>query len=138
MRYDPVTAYETLDASEKLYVAVRGSFTFDAEGAPESYDEDAPEEWLTSGHVTGKVLTPDGFVTPIDRDIVVVIGCAGPWCAVTEPSDDALMFLRQEADEAALYLDVGACTPNVFPRAQAEDFAAMEACMAGDCPPVAE
>tara|TARA_R100000322_G_scaffold94439_7_gene59096 strand:+ start:7859 stop:8257 length:399 start_codon:yes stop_codon:yes gene_type:complete len=131
-----VTAYETLDASEKRYVAVRGSFTFDGEGAPEHYDENAPEEWLTSGHVSGEVLTADGFTTQIDRDIVVVIGCVGPWCAVTEPSEDALMFLRQEAGGAALYLDVGACAPNVFPRAKEADFEAMEACMAGDCPPV--
>ena len=55
-----------------------------------------------------------------------------------QASDDALMFLRVEADGAAIYLDVDPCTPHHFGQPTEADFEAIEACMAGDCPPVPE
>ncbi len=138
MRYDPVSAFHEADESAKRYMVVRGALSFDAEGLPESYDEDAPEEWLTNGRVVGKSLAADGFLNDFAEDIVVVVSCLGPWCGMPQASDDALMFLRVEADGAAIYLDVDPCMPHHFAEASEADFEAMEACMAGDCPPVAQ
>jgi hypothetical protein len=98
MPYPPTVAYETADASDKVYSVVRGSFTYDAEGAPSGYDENAPEDdWLTTGRITGNVLTPEGYSSPVDAEVVVVISCVGPWCPTLAQDDDALMFVRQGA-----------------------------------------
>ncbi|WP_298496929.1 hypothetical protein [uncultured Maritimibacter sp.] len=135
MPYPPTVAYETADASDKVYSVVRGSFTYDAEGAPSGYDENAPEDdWLTTGRITGNVLTPEGYSSPVDAEVVVVISCVGPWCPTLAQDDDALMFVRQEADGKALYLDVAACQSNVFTGIEEQAFEDMQACMAGDCP----
>lgn len=106
MRYDPVTAVPRGGRVRQTLHGGAGRVEFRCRGLPESYDEDAPEEWLTNGRVVGKSLAADGFLNDFAEDIVVVVSCLGPWCGMPQASDDALMFLRIEADGAAIYLDV--------------------------------
>lgn len=113
-------------------MVVRGAFSFDPEGLPESYDEAAQEDYATPGRVVGQVLSQTGFMTEFDKDVVVVVECSGPWCGQPVPSDDALLFLHESG--GAYFLYVSPCVPHMFATPSEADFDAMVACYNGNCP----
>ncbi len=117
LRPDSVRLYEFARDSDDLYQIVLGRISsVEPIALPE-----APE--MGSGgigdgetniarstvRVTGTALTTDAFDQPFERNVILELGCLGPWCSDPPTMEkDLLLALRVDGD--ARILNPGVCS----------------------------
>lgn len=110
LRPDAVRLYEAARDSADPYWIVKGRVDF--REPPAAPDPDLGEPAATRARLSGMALTTHAFGAPFDRDIVVELTCAGPWCADTENLGRELVVALKVTD-AGPVLEIGPCRENV-------------------------
>jgi len=131
-------AYLEAAAAEEGYVPVLGNLDFDPELVPQvdwSNQIDVPQTTLIPATFEGDALSVRGVAQPFSTDVVLEIGCAGPWCPAPTPGR-SLAFLRKTSHSYVLV--VGACNGFLFGDPSDEQVRQVEDCLAGrTCEPSA-
>ncbi len=102
---DVVSSYNDAAASEKSYVVVHGTLTFDESKLPKSdlsQQEQTPPSTDIPARLTGKSLSKAGFKADFDRPITVRSVCFGPWCGQPASGTEYLSFLEKAGDTYVL------------------------------------
>ncbi len=125
--------YEEADESEKTYIVVHGTLTFDpAEMPPTDLSAPNPEGRRLDATLAGKGLTKKGFTQDFAADITLNATCAGAWCARAEPGAEVLAFL--EKSDAGYSLTITPCGGMAHQEPSEEDIDRVATCYAkGSC-----
>jgi|GEM_PF-319731 len=122
--HDVARTYEQAAQSDKTYIVVHGTLTFDESRLPKTdwqNQQKTPPDTLIPARLEGKSLTRKGFVARFSRPIMFNVQCLGPWCASAKSGTDYLAFLRrtgapsglgatgQSASGVSYQLDINAC-----------------------------
>ena len=122
--HDVARTYEQAAKSDKTYIVVHGTLTFDESRLPKTdwqNQQKTPPNTLIPAQLKGKALTRNGFVARFNRPITFNVQCLGPWCASAESGTAYLAFLRrtgtpsgsgetgQSASGGSYQLDINAC-----------------------------
>ena len=102
---DVIRSYNEAAASEKSYVVVHGTLSFDEGQLPEvdlNRQDETPPETDIPGRLTGKSLSQAGFEAEFDRPVTVRAMCFGPWCGRPVSGTDYLSFLEKSGDSYVL------------------------------------
>ncbi len=141
MPYFVENAYHDAETSPDAYVIVYGRLSFDPANLPHvdwEHQEDTPPDTGFAGHMTGSMLTPEGFSMPFDQEIRINIQCFGPWCGRLVPDIAHLVFLKQT--ESGFLLETDPCGGFAFPEPSSDMLRSVVSCFHhGPCkPPVRE
>jgi len=134
---DVARTYQELDAASETYVAVHGRLFFDPAGLPEGGAENqqsTPASTELPAWLSGRSLSPAGFVTRFEKPIVLDVRCLGPWCPSAEPGAEVLAFV--EAREGGHVLVLDPCYGKVFFEPGEQMLERAASCMRGEgCAP---
>lgn len=90
----------------------------------------APSEPETrKARLRARGITPAGFSTWIDRDVMVNITCAGPWCGSVPESERLLIFLRKDGTDWVI--DAPPCGGFVFVDPGQAEMRILRGCLSG-------
>lgn len=106
---DVMRSYAEAAASEKEYVVVHGTLSFDeAQLPPEDLlQNDKPPETDIPARLSGTYLTEAGFEETFDRPVTLRALCLGPWCGRPASGSDYLAFLEKAGD--GFLLEINPC-----------------------------
>lgn len=106
---DPVALYERARDAEESFLIIRGRILADGKVALPSDGKDAE----TSVRIEGLALTSEGFGTAFEREAILRLTCAGPWCPNAPEDGEALIAVELEG--SALVVEQGPCYANILP-----------------------
>lgn len=124
-------AYLEAAAAEESYVPVLGNLSFDPGLVPKvdwNNQTNVPQTTLIPATFEGDALNVRGVAQPFSTDVVLEIGCAGPWCPSPTPGH-SLAFLRKTSHSYVLV--VGACNGFLFGDPSEEQVKQVKDCLAG-------
>ncbi len=108
MPYGVTNAWHDASDSPEDYIVVHGVLTFDSNLLPK-VDMDnqgaTPPETLIPAHMKGYALTTKGFTKEFDQDIILNVGCFGPWCGGALSGVPYLGFLKKSGSKFQLDTD---------------------------------
>jgi len=121
-------SFTQFQASDDIYVIVKGQLTLDTTLLPKGMTLDAnpPEMTHVPARLSGMSMGPNGFVRPFDRDITLEVLCLGPWCGGVAPDIETLTFLRKVDDGYAL--TISPCGGSAFPEPTVAQEDALQKC----------
>ncbi|MFC6635922.1 hypothetical protein GV827_05260 [Sulfitobacter sp. JBTF-M27] len=127
-------SFAQFDAAEETYVVVHGRLTLDEKKLPKNLglDRKPPRLTILPGRLRGSSLTKAGFVLPFDQELSLEVSCIGPWCGSARNGEDALAFVRKDADGYALA--ISPCGGAVFGNPKPEMLKQVRTCLrTGTC-----
>lgn len=131
MRPDVARTFQWAAEADEAYVALFGSFAFDAPAPVPSADINFPIEHTMDAVFTGQTLGATQFQDNAPLDVTITFDCLGPWCgSLPDDGTPMLAFVQQTEDGYALI--VGPCFDTAFVSPTPEDVARVEACMRGE------
>ena len=100
-------SFARFDASEDTYVVVHGRLTLDETALPKgmTVDRDPPPLTVVRAKLQGFSLTRQGFTLPFEQAVSLEVSCLGPWCGSAKNGEDALAFLRKDAEGYVLAVE---------------------------------
>jgi len=135
MRPDPIETFQRLAAAPESYFVISGVLTFDEDDLPEptgGFDDPPPEP--IAGRFVGKGLSQAGFATPYVSDVLLQIGCAGPWCGSAQSGVEGVFFVP--AGGAPVTLQAEPCGGMIFYEPAPAVLDMLTSCMqGGTCSP---
>ncbi len=110
MAPDVAVSFNEAAASEKVYMVVHGTLTFDETKLPEvdiNHQDQIPPHVDIEARLSGMSLSKAGFETAFDRPVTLRALCYGPWCGRAVSGAAYLSFL--EKPETGFVLAVTPC-----------------------------
>ena len=133
---DVARTFQSLAESDATYFILRGALSFKASEMPRGDREDGEEPDPVLGRFAGKGLSLNGFDIPVESSIILQPSCIGPWCGATHPSDDVLIFVREDPSSNAYVLDLDECHWQIFHNPTKEMTRRLVTCLeGGNCKP---
>ncbi len=137
LRPDPITTFQALAAAPESYFVLFGQLTFDEADLPEGVSTDqtrAPAP--IQARFVGKGLTRNGFTNTYQSDVLLQVGCAGPWCGSARSGVDAVYFVQ--ASDPPVTMQAEPCGGMIFENPAQVTLDMLTSCMRGDaCSPQA-
>lgn len=133
LRPDPIATFQQLAASPEDYFVLYGQLGFNAVAVPPvvSNGENPTPDPIPARFV-GKGLDADGFIIPIASNVLLQIGCAGPWCGSARSGVDAVYFVPAAGQPLTITADP--CGGMIFEDPTQEVLDMLTSCMqGGDC-----
>ena len=135
MRPDPIETFQRLAAAPESYFVLYGQLTFDEADLPAgvSMDQTRNPDPIAA-RFNGKGLTPDGFTHDYVSDVILQIGCAGPWCGSARSGVDAVYFVA--VTDPPVTVQAGPCGGMIFEEPTDAVLDMLTSCMqGGPCSP---
>lgn len=132
MAPDVVTTYNEVAASDKRYVVVHGTLSFDEAKLPEvdlSKQDQIPPHVDIKAQLKGRSLSKAGFNNDFDRPVILRALCYGPWCGRPVSGINYLSFL--EESDAGYVLSVTPCGDYDFAEPSDEMLDKVNQCFGG-------
>lgn len=129
---DVARSYGDAEASVNAYVVVYGMLRFDNGKLPKvdwEHQEQTPPQTVILGRLTGHSLSPEGFVTPFDRAVTLLVECYGPWCGGANADIPYLAFV--EKSQGGYRVALSPCGGFDFPEPTDEMLDQAVQCMRG-------
>ncbi len=137
--HDVATTFKRVQASPDIYVGILGTLTFDESRLPVvdmQNQQDTPPVTRIPAQISGHTLSAEGFVTPFERNILLNVQCAGPWCAQPHSGIEYMGFMR--SDGGRYSLSIGPCGGDAFGKPTRAMRETVRECFAGgECRPSA-
>jgi len=128
---DVSTKFHDLSTAQSVFLVVHGAVTFDERALPKTDHSTLKRKTKDiPATIKGHLLTPAGYVSKFERDIVLQVDCLGPWCPNPKSGEPYLAFLKKTAQ--ALTLELDACGGNGFANPTAAQLDQGLACMRGE------
>lgn len=130
MRPDPLMTFQQLADAPETYFVLYGQLSFNEADLPPAVMEKqmhTPEP--IPARFIGHGLSPDGFTIDYVADLMLQIGCAGPWCGAAQSGVDAVYFV--EATDPPLTIHAGPCGGRIFEEPTQAVLDALTICMQG-------
>ena len=132
-------AYLEAAASDDPYLVVAGKLSFDEGLLPVTdweRQQETPPLTAIPARLEGKSLTSHGFSQVFGGDLLLEIGCAGPWCAGAKSGVDYVAFVELRGETGVV--TVGPCGGNLFDASSPEVTQQVLSCHKGNvCKPLA-
>ncbi len=132
MPWTHLHAWADAQNSEKLYLILRGDLIFDERDLPQTNWDDqgaTPAVSLIDAFFSGQQLGRNGFLRPLQTDVVLNVSCYGPWCASAVSGVTFIAFA--EMVDGTLIIETNPCGGFLFP-ATAEIEEDLTRCMRGE------
>jgi len=115
IRPDITRSYDWAEESEKTFIILRGVILAAAKNSPPGLRKPNVRPSAAMGVFTGSYLTETGFDYPVETEIRIKIGCAGPWCGSMPEGDERIYFVTVNPDGTDPTYSSEACGGNSFP-----------------------
>lgn len=116
MPWTHLHAWSDAQSSDRLYLILRGDLVFDERELPQTdWDDQAatPEATLINAFFSGYQLGRNGFLRPLQSDVILNVSCYGPWCASALSGEKYVVFA--ELIESDLVIETNPCGGFLFP-----------------------
>jgi hypothetical protein len=96
MPHSVEAAFKQAQTDAATFVVVQGRIDFDSAQVPakRSRADPDPETTVINATLTGFSLSDEGFRTPYNKPVQVVLDCFGPWCANVQRGGQVLAFVQ--------------------------------------------
>ena len=98
---DIARSYQQAAESEKQYIVVLGTFTFNARKLPKvdwDNQQDTPQDTFIQTQFSGTSLTRNGFTNAFSSPVTLNAKCFGPWCSSLVSKAKTLAFVEKTSD----------------------------------------
>lgn len=130
LRPDPIVTFQQLAQAPETYFVLYGVLSFDEKKLPPGVsDQQMRTPDPIPARFVGHGLSTDGFTIDYVTDVVVQIGCAGPWCGSARSGVDAVYFV--EATDPPLTVQAGPCGGMIFEEPDQAVLDMLTSCMQG-------
>lgn len=138
LRPDAVETFQRLAVAEESYFVLYGELMFDESALPNRTDDvfqNSVSPDPIDGRFVGKGLTSAGFTNTYISDVILQVGCAGPWCGSARSGGEAVYFVP--ASDPPVTMQAGPCGGMIFPDPSPAVLDMLTSCMqGGTCTPV--
>lgn len=135
LRPDPIDTFQRVAAAAESYHVFYGQLTFDENALPSGVlanQTRIPDP--IPGRFVGKSLTADGFTRDYVSNVMLQIGCAGPWCGSARSGVDAVYFVP--ATDPPVTMQANPCGGMIFEDPSEAVLDMLTSCMQGSaCSP---
>jgi len=134
---DVARTFQELDADSARWGAVVGRLDFDEGRLPRvDWDQQAqtPAETRLRAQLVGHSLGPDGWTTPFQANVSLIVECWGPWCAQPQSGRRYLVFVKREPHGRLAFADP--CGTRLIANPSPDDLDRLHLCFVdGPCAP---